>query len=134
MGHLIELANALGDTASAATMTAAQAELIADFNTAWLQAGGYYGSSPTDGAQTAQACALGLGIVPPAQVEAITSYLVNDITANHGGYLSVGIIGQKYLSRALTATGNAYLAANISLQTGYPSFGWTFNHPIEPAT
>lgn len=95
--------------------------------------GGYYGSSPTDGAQTAQAHALGAGVVPPGSVGAVAAYLMNDI-AQHNNHLSVGIIGMKHLMRSLTATGNAYTAVNISLQTDYPSFGYTFNHEYEPAT
>jgi alpha-L-rhamnosidase len=94
---------------------------------------GYYGSSPTDGAQTAQAQAIGAGVVPASNVSAVAAYLVADI-AKHGGRTSVGIIGQKYIGRALTATGNGDVAISMMLQTDYPSFGWTFQHPDEPAT
>jgi hypothetical protein len=110
-----------------------QQTLAGQFFAAWGHGGSYFGSSPTDGAQTAQAHALGVGAVPAANVSAVAAYLLADIAA-HGGHLSVGIIGMKHLSRALTATGNAYTAVNISLQTTYPSFGWAFNHPDEPAT
>jgi hypothetical protein len=94
-------------------MQALQARLISEFNAAWAHAG-FYGSSPTDGAQTAQAAALALGVVPRAAVAGVVDYLVKDIAA-HNGHLSVGIIGQKYLTRALTASGNGWLAANISM-------------------
>lgn len=114
-------------------LQALQATLVAQFNADWAHGGAYYGSSPTDGAQTAQACALEIGVVPPASIPAVADYLVADIQ-RHSGAMAVGIIGTKFLHRALTATGNAWLAANISMQTDYPSFGWTFNHPDEPAT
>ena len=92
------------------------ATLAAQFNAAWSNGGGYYGSSPTDGAQTAQAHALGAGVVPDADRAAIAAYLAADIT-KHDGHFSVGIIGMKHIGRALTATGNAYTAINMTLQT-----------------
>jgi alpha-L-rhamnosidase len=125
LAHILEMGAAL-EAPEVPALQALQARLAAQFNAAWAH-GSYYGSSPTDGAQTAQAAALALGIVPPSARPGVVDYLVQDIAA-HGGHLSVGIIGQKYLTRALTASGNAWLAANISLQTDYPSFGWTFNH------
>lgn len=132
LAHILEMGAAL-NAPEVPALEALQAKLFSQFNAAWAHNFSYYGSSPTDGAQTAQAAALALGVVPPVAVPAVTAYLVKDIAA-HSGHLSVGIIGQKYLTRALTATGNAWLAANISMQTDYPSFGWTFNHPEEPAT
>jgi alpha-L-rhamnosidase len=131
--QIIEMGQAIGDNGNVTSLLALQTQLIADFNAAWFK-GTYYGNSPTDGAQTAQAAALGVGVVPANLTSTIVSYLVDDIANNHAGHLSVGIFGQKYLTRVLTATGNAWLAANISLQTDYPSFGWAFNHPVEPAT
>ena len=117
----------------AAYLQALQKTLAGQFFAAWGHGGAYFGSSPTDGAQTAQAHALGVGAVPAANVPAVAAYLLADIAA-HRGALSVGIIGMKHLARALTATGNSYTAVNISLQTDYPSFGYAFNHPDEPAT
>jgi alpha-L-rhamnosidase len=130
--NVIEMAEAL-NAPDTPRLQALWATLAAQFNAAWSNGGAYYGSSPTDGAQTAQAHALGAGVVPPANVSAVAAYLMGDI-AKHDGHLSVGIIGMKHLMRQLTATGNAYTAVNISLQTDYPSFGWTFNHEYEPAT
>ncbi len=149
LAHILEMGAAL-DAPDVPTLRALQATLVAQFNAAWAHNFTFYGSSPTEGAQTAQAAALALGVVPLEHVGAVADYLVSDVAA-HGGRtfprhpkrrgenpcpytpnplpcphtdLSVGIIGQKYLTRALTATGNAWLAANISLQTEYPSFGW----------
>ena len=132
LNNIIEMSIAL-NTPDTARLQDLWQTLASQFNAAWSHNGAYYGSSPTDGAQTAQAHALGVGVVPDANRAAIASYLVSDI-ANHGGHLSVGIIGMKHLMRALTATGNAYIAINISLQTDYPSFGFAFNHEYEPAT
>jgi alpha-L-rhamnosidase len=132
LANVIEMAVAL-NSPDAPRLQALWATLAAQFNAHWSHGGAYYGSSPTDGAQTAQAHALGVGVVPAAGVGAIANYLMADIAA-HNYHLSVGIIGMKHLSRALTLTGNAYTAVNISLQTDYPSFGWSFTHPDEPAT
>jgi alpha-L-rhamnosidase len=132
LANLIEMSTAL-NTPDTARLQALWQTLASQFNNAWGNNGAYYGSSPTDGAQTAQAHALGVGVVPDANRATIAAYLVADI-AKHNGHLSVGIIGMKHLMRALTATGNADIAINISLQTDYPSFGFAFNHEYEPAT
>jgi hypothetical protein len=133
LAHVIEMSEALG-APDTPRLKALWQTLAAQFNAAWAKNGGaYYGSSPTDGAQTAQAQAIGAGVVPPQNLSAVAAYLVADI-AKHGGHTSVGIIGQKYLGRALTATGNGDAAIGMLLQTDYPSFGWQFNHPDEPST
>ena len=131
VAHAIEMGGALASP-DVPRLRALWAALAAQFNAAWARSG-YYGSSPTDGAQCAQAQAIGAGVVPPANLSAVAAYLVADIAA-HGQHLSVGIIGQKYLARALTATGHADTAVDVLLATDYPSFGWTFGHPDEPAT
>ena len=129
--HAVEIGLALGSP-DAPRLQALWATLASQFNAAWAHSG-YYGSSPTDGAQCAQAQAIAAGVVPPANLSAIAAYLVADIAA-HGQHLSVGIIGQKYLARALTATGHSDTALDVYLQTTYPSHAWQFAHPDEPAT
>jgi hypothetical protein len=130
--NLLEMSIALNAPDTARLQTLWQT-LASQFNEAWGHNGAYYGSSPTDGAQSANAQALGVNVVPDANRASIANYLVADI-AKHNGHLSVGIIGMKHLMRALTATGFGDIAINISLQTDYPSFGFTFNHEYEPAT
>ncbi len=130
LAHVIEMSVALG-APDTARLQALWQTLAGQFNAAWAHGGAYYGSSPSDGAQTAQAQALGAGVVPTSNVSTVAAYLAADI-AKHGGRTSVGIIGQKYLGRALTATGYSDLAISMVLQTEYPSFGWQFNHPDEP--
>ncbi len=132
MRAIIEMATAI-NSPDLPLLTDLNNRLSAQFVVDWGHGGAYFGSSPTDGAQTAQACALALGVVPPSNISTIVDYLVADI-ATHDSHMAVGIIGTKFLHRALTANGHAWLAANISMQTEYPSFGWTFNHPDEPAT
>lgn len=132
MTHIIAMAQAL-NAPELASLQASRSALMATFTKNYKNAAGWWGTSPTAGAQTAQSMALAIGAVPAADTQVVVDYLTADI-ANHNGHLAVGIIGQKYFTRQLTANGNAWLAANISMQTDYPSFGWTFNHPVEPAT
>ena len=133
LAHVIEMSVAL-NTSDTPRLRALWGTLAAQFTAAWAHDGGaWWGSSPTDGAQCAQAQAIGAGVVPAANLTAVSAYLVADI-AKHSGRTSVGIIGQKYLGRALTATGQGDTAISMMLQTEYPSFGWAFNHPDEPAT
>jgi alpha-L-rhamnosidase len=123
LAHVIEMSVALG-APDTARLQALWHTLAGQFNAAWLASGGaYYGASPTDGAQTAQAQAIGAGVVPASNLSAVAAFLVADI-AKHGGKTSVGIIGPKYIGRALTATGNGDTAISMMLQTDYPSFGW----------
>ena len=130
--HIIEIGTVLG-APEVPALEGTRARLLATWSANYFVGGAYFGTSPTDGAQTAQVMALALGAVPDASKGAIVDYLLADI-AKHNGHLSIGIIGQKYFTRQLTATGNAFTAVDIMLQTDYPSFGWSFNHPIEPAT
>lgn len=129
--HVIEMGVALSSP-DVPRLQTLWGTLAAQFNAAWAH-NGWYGSSPTDGAQCAQAQAIAAGVVPPANLSTIAAYLVADIAA-HDTHLSVGIIGEKYLTRALTATNNSDVAIDIMLQTTYPSFGWQFAHPDEPST
>ena len=135
LAHVIEMSEAIGSEDTLQLQTNWNT-WTAQFNAAWAHvdgAGVWYGSNPTAGAQCAQAQAIGAGVVPAANLSAVAAYLVADI-AKHGGHTSVGILGQKYIGRALTATGNADTAISMMLQTTYPSFGWQFNHPDEPST
>lgn len=137
LNHLVELAGAIGDAGNATYLNNTLQMLLGGFNSAWFHPStGVYGPSATttDGLQTAQSAALGIGAVNATYMPAVAAALVNDVTQAHSGHSAVGIIGQKYFTRALTDTGNGWLAINVSLQTDYPSFGWAFNHPIEPAT
>jgi hypothetical protein len=56
LAHILEMGAAL-EAPEVPALQALQARLAAQFNAAWAH-GSYYGSSPTDGAQTAQAAAL----------------------------------------------------------------------------
>lgn len=134
--NLIEVGTALGNNASVAYFTQLLTGYVAQFNTAWLNAStGVYGNQGAEGLQTAQSVALGLGLVPQSNVTAAVNALVGDITGpSHNYHMSVGIIGMKFLHRALTAAGRGDLAVNITCAPDYPGFASQFNDPYEPGT
>ena len=76
-----------------------------------------------NGTQTAQACALHLGLIPPRQVPGALAHLEKAI-ATAGGRLDVGIFGAWSIFRVLSNYGRHELACRILLDTGYPGYGW----------
>ena len=135
VAHLIELADALGEVADAATWRGLHATLVSEYNTAFYNAGSAnYGNANGDGLQTANSIALALGVVPTAATSAVAAALDHDVTTVHGGHWFTGISGMRFLCRALTAAGFGKTAVDLLLPLDYPSFGFWFNNADEPAT
>ena len=133
--RMVELATALGKPADAAQYAAYTSWLTDGFNAAVLKSNGTYGHENGDGLQTSNACALAVGAAAAAGAEAAThATLATDVAVTHASHWSTGIIGMRFLHAALVQGGQADLALSTLLQTDYPSFGWWFNHPDEPAT
>ena len=74
------------------------------------------------GTQAAQAVALGLDLVAP-EMRGQAAARLRDAVEESGRFIKCGIIGAKWLFRALCDTGSADLAATILSQTTSPSFG-----------
>ncbi len=74
------------------------------------------------GTQTAMACALYHGLVPPAERQRVVDKLVAMIEANDN-HPDAGILGTKYLIDALTAHGRADVVYQMATQTTFPSWG-----------
>lgn len=135
--RMIEIATALGQNSDAATYQTYRDTLISQFNAAYLDAnsGIYAGGS---GLQTANAAAYGINAVAFANgtnvTQNIANALVTDIVTTHNSHFSTGIIGMRYLHTALTQIGAGNVAVDTLLQVDYPSFGYEFNDPDEPAT
>ena len=72
--------------------------------------------------------------MPPAARANVSAALVNDVSSTHSGHWSTGIIGMRYLHAALTSEGASSLALDSLLTVDYPSFGYWFADPLEPAT
>lgn len=135
LARIVELATALGNTADAAKYSAYRATLIDAFNAGWLNADGSYGNTNGDGLQTANAAAIAVSAASAsASNAAISAALANDVANTHSSHWVTGIIGMRFLHAALTSIGEGVLAVSTLLNTDYPSFGWSFDHPDEPAT
>jgi len=131
----IELATALGHADDAAGWTAQLATYIAEYNAAFYNAASAtYGNANGEGLQTANAASLGYGLVPPANTAAVAAALANDVAVTHANHWFAGIFGMKHLHRQLAAYGYGKTAVDSLLPGDYPSFGWWFNNPFEPAT
>ena len=81
----------------------------------------------SSGTQCAQACAIATGLVAPDLRGEAGRKLSQAVEAT-GRLLKCGILGVKWLFRALSETGHGDLAIDILKQTAYPSFGdWLAN-------
>jgi alpha-L-rhamnosidase len=131
VGQFIEMAAATGNSGDAATFTALQTKINAEFNSAFFNANyDYYDT----GLQTAQALPLWLNIVPQSAQRNFTINLLNDIITTQRTHLTTGIIGTKYLMLALHNIGRDDVALQLAENFDYPSWGYMAVHPTEPAT
>ncbi len=78
--------------------------------------------SVANNSQTALSCALYQGLAAPGQRDRIAQRLAADVEAK-GGHLDTGILGAKYLFRALADRGRVDVAWRIATQTTPPSYG-----------
>ena len=76
------------------------------------------------GAQTANAFALALGVVPEDQAGAALAELVDTIERRHGGRLHTGNTGTTCLIDVLANHGHGELLHRIATQTEYPGWGY----------
>lgn len=87
-----------------------------------------------EGYQTANALALKLPNVVPANLRAsVIKSLVDNIVGN-GNHLATGIVGTAALFPVLSDSGYHDLAVTVATQTTYPSFGFMFNNDVQNAT
>lgn len=75
-----------------------------------------------DGRQTAQAMALGFGVVPASEVKRTEDALVSAVLRT-GGHVDFGIFGAKTVFRALSRAGRSDLALQMIVRPDFPSFG-----------
>jgi alpha-L-rhamnosidase len=86
-----------------------------------------------ENAQSPNAVALSIGIVPEEHRAAVADSLVADIRSREM-HLDIGLLGATHLMRALTATGHDEVALALARQTSFPSWGYMLKAPRAPGT
>lgn len=120
---LARFAEILGKDCDAQKYHALANEIRAAFNAKFFDAAtGKYGI----GTQANQAFSLHLGLAPEANRHAALEALVHDVD-EHGGHVTTGIFGTKYMLDALSRLGRADVAARVVMAPGFP--GWA--HMLE---
>jgi len=110
----------MGNTADSVLYSNLAAQINVSFNYS------FYNSATCQyagGTQTAQSCALYEGLVPSNQLSAVAGALAASIQQNNNT-IDTGILGSKYLLRALCDNGHASTALALATQTAYPSWGY----------
>jgi len=114
------IARALGKEAEAAEAEGLAETIKAAFNRKFLQPGtGRYDTAT----QACQAFALYLGLVPHEEQDRALEVLVRDIEDTHGGHLTTGIFGTKFMLHALANLGRADVAFDVVNQHTFPGWG-----------
>ena len=118
---LRDIARVLGKSADADEYATLADQIKGAFNRAFYdsKSGNY-----STGTQTANATALGLGLVPDQHVGLVARNLSWDILYRHNTHVTTGFIGVKFLLPALTEIGRPDLAYDLAVQTTYPSWGY----------
>jgi alpha-L-rhamnosidase len=114
---LARYARMTGRRREAAVLGALSGRIRRAFNTTFYRGGGVY----ADGQMTALACAVYQGLVEDDQRAAVVSRLAEAVERN-GCKVDFGILGAKYVPRALAENGRADLAFRLFSQPDYP--GW----------
>jgi len=118
---LARMAEVLGRDDDARRYDRLADEIKQTFNQRFFdESAGYYGT----GSQTANALALHMGMVSDSRSPSVVKHLAHDITVNHNGHLSTGMMGTNALEQALADHGLAELMYGIATQTTPPSWGY----------
>ncbi|WP_284292226.1 family 78 glycoside hydrolase catalytic domain [Luteimicrobium album] len=112
-----KMAAAIGKTDDAATYADLAERVRAAFAKAYVAADGTVGN----GTQTGYAMALGMNLVPAAQIEAVGAKFVAKIHED-GDHLTTGFVGTPWLLPALTAVGRNDVAYQLLGNKTYPSW------------
>ncbi len=114
-----ETARLLGLTAEAERYSALASSIRDAFNRRFYHPGeGTY----ADGSQTALACALYQGLAEDAERPKVLAALADEV-ARRGHRIDCGILGAKYVPRALSAGGRADLAYRMAATDEWPGWG-----------
>ncbi|NUK34474.1 family 78 glycoside hydrolase catalytic domain [Streptomyces lunaelactis] len=126
--HTAEMAQILGEKATADRYRTAAEQLRSAFNAAFLSPEGHYRTAKDPGyRQTSNAIPLAFGLAPASARASVTKSLLEDVAAR-GNHLNTGALGTSVLFAALTAEGHPDVAHAIATQRTYPSWGYWFDH------
>jgi alpha-L-rhamnosidase len=109
----------MGNSADAVEYSNLAAQIQISFNTAFLNTND---NEYAGGTQTAQSCALYQGLVNSNEIPAVADSLATAVQQN-GNTIDTGILGSKYLLRALCDNGHSDTAMALAMQTNYPGWG-----------
>ena len=116
---LAAMARALGKAQDASRFDALAEKIRAAYNEKFVDGKGKVGT----GSQANQAIGLHTGIVPDALREDALTNLMQDVES-HGGHLTTGILGTKFMLDELSRAGHADLAYAIVSKRGFPGWAW----------
>ena len=116
---LAKFAGITGRAGDQQKYSALAGSIKASFNRRFYRGGGIYGK----GEQTALACAIYQELVDESEKAKTVERLVKAVNDN-GGKPDFGILGAKYVPRALAENGHAGLAYNLITQPEFP--GWAY--------
>jgi alpha-L-rhamnosidase len=126
---MAEVGEVVGEQDESLRLRTAAKTLRDRLNAEFLDAasGHYRTAKDPEYRQTSNAVPLAFGMVPPDRVESVVNSLVADIR-NRGNHLNTGCLGTSVLLPVLTEHGHASVAADLALQTTYPSWGYWFEN------
>ncbi len=128
---LINMSQVLGKKEDTDTYSTLYQKLAEEFHRVFYNTSSNFYA---DGMQAAQAFALALpGVVPANVREAVINHLVTDINEN-GNHVTTGIVSTAQLYPVLSDNGHHDLALELISSITYPSYGFMFNNPYENAT
>ena len=116
---LARAAALMGNTADAVLYSNLAAQVSVSFNSAFYNTNN---AEYSGGTQTAQSCALYEGLAASNQVSAVAEALAVTVGQN-GNTIDTGILGSKFLLRALCDSGHSDTAMALAMQTNYPGWG-----------
>ena len=130
MDIFINVSRVLGNSSALDRWTPIYADRAAEYHKIFYNPGVGY----AEGYQTCNAVTLALPQVVPAELRANVSTMlaVSVVAADY--HLTTGIVGTAQLFRMLSANGYHDIAMKVATGVTYPSYGYQFNNPYEPAT
>ena len=130
MDIFINVSRVLGNWSASEHWAAIYAARAVEYHEIFYTSGVGY----AEGYQTCNAVTLALPQVVPAELRANVSAMLAASVVSAGYHVTTGIVGTAQLFRVLSANGYHDVAMQIATGVTYPSYGYQFNNPYEPAT